>query len=126
MFRRDPPPPTANGPPVVPWSERPALLAADRRLAAVKSSGDPRALRAALDALAAAGDIIPRPTNTQRNRDRPPKTTTETSARADVRQALYGLGYAVPTVAACLATLPESDDAAALLRAALRDIRDRR
>jgi len=42
------------------------------------------------------------------------------SARADVREALSGLGYGVDEIRDVLADLPEGDDAGALLKQALR------
>lgn len=42
-----------------------------------------------------------------------------TAARADVREALVGLGYGVEEIRGVLADLPDSDDAAVLLKDAL-------
>ncbi len=48
-----------------------------------------------------------------------PATGTVAAARADVREALAGLGYGVEEIRAVLADLPESDDSAVLLKDAL-------
>lgn len=49
-----------------------------------------------------------------------PATAGGASARADVREALAGLGYTVDDIRSVLADLPDSDDASALLRDALQ------
>ena len=41
------------------------------------------------------------------------------SARADVREALAGLGYGVDEIREVLADLPDGDDAGVLLKSAL-------
>lgn len=50
------------------------------------------------------------------------RSSGEDDARRDVREALIELGYGADEVAAALAELDDEDDAAALLRAALREL----
>ena len=50
----------------------------------------------------------------------PASTTGGGSARADVREALAGLGYGVDEIRDVLADLPDGDDPGALLKQALR------
>ena len=52
----------------------------------------------------------------------PASPSTQPSARADVRQALVALGYGPDEVAEAVRDLPDGDDVAQLLRAALSSL----
>ncbi|MBW3642391.1 MAG: Holliday junction branch migration protein RuvA [Actinobacteria bacterium] len=71
---------------------------------------DRLAVTAAASSLAASAPTLPVPPGTQ------------PSARADVRQALVALGYGPDEVAEAVRDLPDGDDVAQLLRAALSSL----